>query len=601
MCGITAIYAYKIDSPPVQEKELRSIRDAMTARGPDGAGLWLSRDGRVGLAHRRLAIIDLSESGAQPMATAKGDLIVVFNGEIYNYQELRARLEAKGYIFQSHSDTEVLLHLYADLGEAMVHELRGMFAFALWDKNRQGLFLARDPFGIKPLYYADDGATIRIASQVKALLAGRQIDTAPEPAGHVGFFLWGSVPEPYTLYKNIRALPAGSTLWVERSGKKKKGNFCLISQELGKNSNAWPELDLDNAQEILRKSLIDSVQHHLIADVPVGLFLSSGLDSITLTALASEIEPTRLNTITLAFKEFFGTPNDESPIAESIAGYYGTAHQSCRISSRDFQDNLEHLLKAMDQPSVDGVNSYFISKMAAESGLKVAISGLGGDELFGGYGSFRQIPQLVKWLGPARRVPFLGRSFRRFTQKFLGRSISPKYAGLLEYGGSFGGAYLLRRSLFMPWELLDFLEEDLVQEGWEKLETLGGLDATIQGIKSDKLKVSALEMSWYMRNQLLRDSDWASMAHSLEIRVPLVDINLLRNIIKLLASSHPLTKKHMALTPRKPIPIQVLNRKKTGFGIPVYEWLLQENIAAPQDRGIRSWAKIVYRKALQTS
>jgi asparagine synthase (glutamine-hydrolysing) len=478
----------------------------------------------------------------------------------------------------------------------MVHELRGMFAFALWDENRQGLFLARDPFGIKPLYYADDGETIRVASQVKALLAGRKIDTTPEPAGHVGFFLWGSVPEPYTLYKNIIALPAGTTLWVERRGKKKKSNFCLISQELGKNQDHQLEINLDETQELLRKSLVDSVEHHLIADVPVGIFLSSGLDSITLTALASEIESNSLNTITLAFKEFMTTSNDESPIAESIAGYYGTTHQSSRISLRDFQDNLDHLLNAMDQPSVDGVNTYFVSKVAAQSGLKVAISGLGGDELFGGYGSFNQIPQLVKWLGPTRQLPLLGRSFRRFTQNFLGRFISPKYAGLLEYGGSFGGAYLLRRSLFMPWELVDFLDEDLVQKGWEKLQILEDLEATIQGINSDKLKVSALEMSWYMRNQLLKDSDWASMAHSLEIRVPLVDIQLLRNIIELLASGYPPTKKNMALTPRKSIPAQVLNRKKTGFGIPVHEWLLRENNDDPQERGIRSWAKMVYRE-----
>jgi asparagine synthase (glutamine-hydrolysing) len=601
VCGIAAIFAYSEEAPPVQGEELLRIRDAMTARGPDGEGLWLSRDGRVGLAHRRLAIIDLSNAGAQPMANEAGDLILVFNGEIYNYQELRARLESKGYVFRSHSDTEVLLHLYAHLGEAMVHELRGMFAFAIWDENKQGLFLARDPFGIKPLYYADDGATFRVASQVKALLAGGQIDRALQPAGHVGFFLWGSVPEPYTLYKNIMELPAGTSLWIDRSGKNKKSNFCLISRELG-NYN-YPELgiDLGEVQETLRDSIVDSIKHHLIADVPVGIFLSSGLDSITLTALASEIESNSLNTITLVFEEYKGTPNDESPIAESIAQYYHTKHQSIMISLRDFQDNLEHLLNAMDQPSVDGVNTYFVSKIAAESGLKVAISGLGGDELFGGYPSFSQIPQMVKWVKPTSYLPLLGKLFRGCTRKFVGRFYSPKYAGLLEYGGSFGGAYLLRRSLFMPWELEDLLDGDLVREGWQELQTLGSLETNIQGIESDRLKVSALEMSRYMRNQLLRDSDWASMAHSLEIRVPLVDIQLLRNVIQLLASSHPPNKKSFARTPKKPIPTQVLNRKKTGFSIPVQEWLLQETIAGPRERGIRAWAKMVYREALKIS
>ena len=274
-------------------------------------------------------------------------------------------------------------------------------------------------------------------------------------------------------------------------------------------------MDAGEVQKTLRNSLIDSTKHHLIADVPVGIFLSSGLDSVTLTALASEITNS-LNTITLVFKEFKGTPNDESPIAESIARYYNTKHQTIMVSLRDFQDNLKNLLTAMDQPSIDGVNTYFVSKIAAESGLKVAISGLGGDELFGGYPSFRQIPQLVKWLRPTNHVPLLGKLFRGCTQKFLGRLVSPKYAGLLEYGGSFSGAYLLRKSLFMPWELEDFLDGDLVKEGWEELQTLGSLEASIQGVDSDKLKVSALEMSWYMRNQLLRDSDWASMAHSLK-------------------------------------------------------------------------------------
>ena len=212
MCGIAGIYAYRNDALKVDRGELRRIRDHMTARGPDGCGEWFSEDGRVALGHRRLAILDLSERGAQPMVSADGQLIISFNGEIYNYRTLRAQLERKGYGFRSQSDTEVLLHLYAEKGEAMLEELRGMYAFALWDARKQGLLLARDPLGIKPLYYADDGATLQVASQVKALLKGGHIDTTPEPAGHVGFFLWGHVPEPYTFFKGIKALPAGSTL-----------------------------------------------------------------------------------------------------------------------------------------------------------------------------------------------------------------------------------------------------------------------------------------------------------------------------------------------------------------------------------------------------
>jgi asparagine synthase (glutamine-hydrolysing) len=215
MCGIAGIFTYRDGAPPVDQAELLRIREAMIKRGPDGAGLWISPDRRVGLAHRRLAIIDLSETGAQPMATADGRLRITFNGEIYNYQALKKGLEAKGYRFHSNSDTEVLLHLYADRGPDMVHALRGMYAFGIWDERNRTLFLARDPFGIKPLYYADDGKSLRFASQVKALVAGGGVDTAPEPAGSVGFLLWGSVPEPFTLHRGVRALPAGSHLTLK--------------------------------------------------------------------------------------------------------------------------------------------------------------------------------------------------------------------------------------------------------------------------------------------------------------------------------------------------------------------------------------------------
>src|SRR5688572_19459569 len=236
MCGIAATFAYQDNAPPVDQEELLRIREAMVMRGPDGAGLWISGDQRIGLAHRRLAIIDLTEAGAQPMATADGTVYIVFNGEIYNYRELRRELEAKGYRVRSQSDTEVLLHLYQERGRDMVQCLRGMYAFAIWDERKRGLFLARDPFGIKPLYYADDGSTIRVASQVKALLKSRTIDTEPEAAGHVGFLLWGYVPEPYTIYRGIHALSPGTSLWVDTRGNKETRRFFNITNELSKAS-----------------------------------------------------------------------------------------------------------------------------------------------------------------------------------------------------------------------------------------------------------------------------------------------------------------------------------------------------------------------------
>jgi asparagine synthase (glutamine-hydrolysing) len=232
MCGIVGSFSYSDSAPPAVPEEILKIRDAMKPRGPDGAGLWVSADGRVALAQRRLSIIDLSEAGAQPMATPDGSLRVVFNGEIYNYRELRRELEGQGHQFFSGSDTEVLLHCYRQHGPAMVRRLRGMYAFALWDEVARRVVLARDPFGIKPLYYADDGGALRFASQVKALLAGGGLDTRPEPAGHAGFFLWGYLPEPYTLYRGIRSLAPGALLVVEAQGHPRIREFCSIVEEL---------------------------------------------------------------------------------------------------------------------------------------------------------------------------------------------------------------------------------------------------------------------------------------------------------------------------------------------------------------------------------
>src|SRR5213593_2787049 len=255
MCGIAAIFSYR-GGPPVAESELVSIRDRMTSRGPDGAGIWISEDRVVGLAHRRLAIIDLSPSGGQPMLDATGTFSISFNGEIYNYRELREQLAKKGYGFRSTSDTEVLLQLYADRGVDMLDCLRGMYAFAIWDDRKKSLFLARDPYGIKPLYYADDGKTFRAASQVKALQAGGGVDTSPNPAGHVGFFLWGHVPDPHTFYRSIRAVPAGSFVWIERGKDPSESNFCSVPRIF---AEASPGKRRHSYQQAIQEALQETV------------------------------------------------------------------------------------------------------------------------------------------------------------------------------------------------------------------------------------------------------------------------------------------------------------------------------------------------------
>ncbi|MBL6934959.1 MAG: asparagine synthase (glutamine-hydrolyzing) [Alphaproteobacteria bacterium] len=598
MCGIAAAFAYGPAAPPVDGAFLRTANDAMAARGPDGEGLWIEEGGRIGLAHRRLAIIDLSEAGAQPMSLkgrgeAAAGHTITFNGEIYNYQTLRRELEAQGHVFRSQTDTEVLLHLYDRHGPAMVDKLRGMYAFAIWDGKKQGLFLARDPFGIKPLYYADDGASFRAASQVRALLAGNvagenggHMDTSPDAAGHVGFFLWGFVPEPHTLYKGIRALPAGSTMWVDGKGTRSPETFFSIGDELRASENG--------GGEDLRELLRDSVRHHLVADVPVGLFLSSGLDSTTLAALASA-QGGDLHTLTLGFEEYRGTVEDETPLADNVARLYGTRHETCFVRGADFRADHDRLLAVMDQPSIDGVNTYFVSQAAARAGMKVALSGLGGDELFGGYPSFRQIPRLVGLLKSLRPLPFLGKGFRILSAPLLRRLTSPKYASLLELGSGYGDAYLLRRGLFLPWELPSFLDADLVREGWRGLNMRARLEETAAGTLSPRAKVAALELTWYMRNQLLRDSDWAGMAHGLEIRVPLVDVDLFRGLAGRLNGATPPGKVDLAAVAQPPLPEAVRSRPKTGFCVPVRDWLAGEaGGKADTARGLRGWARRVH-------
>src|SRR5581483_8848873 len=498
MCGINGIFAYESAAGRIDGEELLRTRDAMAARGPDGSGAWASEDGRAGLGHRRLSIIDLSRGGAQPMMSADGRLVVTFNGEIYNYRDLRRALTAKGCVFRSQSDTEVLLHLYAEKGEAMVHELRGMFAFAIWDCRQASLFLARDPYGIKPLYYAEDGRTFRFASQVKALLAGGAVSREPDPAGQVGFYLFGSAPEPFTMHRAIRALPAGSSLIVDRLGAREPRRFHSIAQVYCDAETGAAGQALANparAQAELRDGLLDSVRHHLVADVPVGAFLSSGIDSGALVGLMRDAGAQKIRTVTLAFAEFRGRAEDEAGLAAQVAALYGAQHTTRVVTESEFAADLPRILEAMDQPSIDGINTWFVSKAARELGLKVAISGLGGDELLAGYGSFRDIPRWVRWMRAPSRMPLLGTATRAIAQR-LARlwGGSPKAAGLLELGGTYAGAYLLRRGLFMPWELDRLLDPEVVRTGLERLAPLAAIDAELQPRPhSARAKVATLE------------------------------------------------------------------------------------------------------------
>ena len=608
MCGIAALYAYGSAAPPVAEEELLAVREAMAARGPDGAGLWLAPDARVGLAHRRLAIIDLSDRARQPMARAGesprgskdaplsardgGRTRITYNGEIYNFKELRVELEAKGERFATDSDTEVLLALYAREGAGFVKRLGGMFAFALWDEGARKLLLARDPFGIKPLYYADDGGTIRIASTVKALLEGKIKDTAPDPAGHAGFFLLGSVPEPHTLYKSIRALPAGHTLVVTAGGVETPRPFFSIAEILRDSVHVRGD-----GGPPLASALRDSVARHMVADVPVGVFLSAGLDSGLLAALAAETRGAGLEAVTLGIRGFQGTAEDEVPLAAEVAGAHGARHRVVWIEPEDFANARADLLAAMDQPSVDGVNVYFVARAARAAGLKVALSGLGGDELFGGYDTFAKVPRLA---GALRGVPCargFGRALRVVGAPLLKLFARPKWAGLFEYGTSVADAWLLRRGLYMPWELPEVMDPDLARAGLAALNLPERLAADVAGIGEPWRQVQALEMGWYMKNQLLRDADWAGMAHSLEIRVPLVDATLFARLAPWLGREGGPGKIDMARVPGT-LPPALFARPKTGFKAPIREWLAGDAAESEDAGSLRGWAGLVYRASM---
>lgn len=600
MCGIAGIYAYKHNASPVDPDELNRIRDAMQHRGPDDCGNWISDNREIALANRRLRIFDLSDKGHQPMLSQDGNIVLTFNGAIYNYRELRKELDAQGHVFRSTSDTEVLLQLYQEKGRAMLEVLRGMYAFAIWDQNKQQLFIARDPFGIKPLYYADDGKTLRFASEIKALLKSTSISRELDPCAAVGFHLLGSVPEPYTLLKAVKQVPAGHSLTITREGEISIEPFCRIEDILYAERET-SALARSEAREQLAVILKDSVDKHLIADVPTGFFLSAGRDSGTLVGLAAELGHSDIHTVTLGFKEFSGTAHDESSLAEEVGRHYATRHKTIWVTKQDFKDSLPAFLNSMDQPTIDGLNSYFVSRVAVQSGLTVALSGLGGDELFSGYPSFTDIPRIVAALRFLPPGSPLGKGYRTLSAPFLKHLTSPKYAGVLEYGGSYRGAYLLRRGLFMPWELPEVLDPDIARAGWKELEPqLLNENQALSSASSPQARVSALELSLYMRNQLLRDTDWASMAHSLEVRTPLVDITVLRELCKVARQTDFFSKEDMTSALKKPLPERVRSRAKTGFAVPIRDWIAEDNPEASQARGLRGWAQYVFQRYVES-
>lgn len=585
MCGICGILARpeNMGEEPVDKDQLEILRDAQRHRGPDDAGSWIADDGSVGLAQRRLSIIDLSSGGHQPMTTEDGQLQVVFNGEIYNYKEVRAILKERGHRFRTESDTEVLLHGYREWGLGLLHRLGGMFAFALYDAKTKETLIARDPLGIKPLYYAraNQGHRLLFASEIQAL---RKVidDGGADPEGIATFLSWGSIAPPRTLYRHIRALPAGS--WMRWTSKGLDGPhaYWTLESEFGREEKMdWPE-----ASERLREALVDSARRHTIADVPVGAFLSGGVDSVALVGLLSETHPDPIRTVTLAFDD---ASLDESALARQAAALYNAQHSEIPIRVDEIRDRMPDAIRSLDQPSIDGVNTYFVSEAAARAGLKVAISGVGGDELFGGYLSFSRIPRMLSVRNSLGRLPGVDRLLVNpdpwLERTTRGRRL-PKLMRALVYGKEEAGAYYTERGLFSPPEIRSLLAP----------EVAGAVDACeprqslTQRLALDSIppeeRISALEIRQYLQVQLLRDTDATSMRHSLEVRTPLVDLELLRAATLVPARFRRAgpAKRALREAPNVAVPDAVWNRRKQGFTLPFETWLREGSIPSAPAR-----------------
>jgi asparagine synthase (glutamine-hydrolysing) len=543
--------------------------DVLANRGPDASATWINDSATCGFVHRRLAIIDLSHAADQPMRSICGQYTIAFNGEIYNYRELRAELIARGVQPRTNSDTEVILEMFVLYGEQMLNRLRGMYAFAIWQHDSQTLFLARDPYGIKPLYYADDGRRFSFASQVRALVNRESIDKRLSPAGYAGFCLWGSVPGPHTLFRGIHNLPGGHWLRVKRGqGAPAPVRFCSLAAQYDRD-NDQPSMGFQDAVR-------DSVRQHLVADVEVGCFLSGGIDSSALLGLMRDCGQERVRTFTLSFEEFQGTPKDETASAAMVADHYQTDHHVELITRSDFESCKASIIAAMDQPSIDGVNTWFVSRAVARAGLKVAISGVGGDELVCGYSTFDTAPAMVNLWRRLGKIPGLQSVVATVTPPLLGQILRsrPKAAHIFAHSRSLASAYLLQRSVAAPAQLLASDSSGIIAEGLAMLGSEQSLVDMADGQDLSTLQeVALLESSQYMGNQLLRDTDWASMAHSIEVRTPLVDIQLLRAVSGLQPGfGNGRGKMLLANAPLSPVPDAIINRAKVGFSIPVDQW-----------------------------
>ena len=571
MCGIAGLISLH-DSDEQRRAVVARMCAAMLHRGPDDHG-DISR-GPATLGMRRLAIIDPA-GGHQPMTSACGRYHLIFNGCIYNHRELRAELAAGGYPFLSQCDTEVLLAAFARWGGDCLPRLRGMFAFAVWDEPARELFLARDAFGIKPLYYHHDSAQGRLvfASELNALLAGGMVERRIDARAVAEYLAYLAVPAPRTIYENVFSLLPGecARLTGGRLEVKPWWRFPAAGAAAGTCRT------MEEFRRELGARLADTVQAHRLADVPVGAFLSGGLDSSAIVALMTRAGASRLKTFSIVFEE---SAFSEGAYARRAADALGTEHHETVLTGRQVAADLNRLLSAFDQPTGDGINTYYVSQAAHAGGVKVALSGLGGDELFGGYPAFRDLPRIARllpawWMLPAAAREAITRRLAR------GGARRRKLADFLARAHDLHDLCSLQRRVFSSALGQSLLHPDARAQLGGAFFHHSGLDrlrGELAGADSFQT-ISAWELRTYMADVLLRDSDVMSMAHSLELRVPFIDgpfIEWLWAQPARFKAGGGQTKSALADALRGLLPETILRREKQGFTLPFPVWMRRE-------------------------
>jgi len=580
MCGIFGIIARNTRIP---DGVLDHGTLSLAHRGPDDSGTILLRDSvpdpvEIGLGNRRLAILDLSPLAHQPMHDAETGNWIVYNGEIYNFRDVRVELERGGTIFVSQSDTEVVLKAYARWGEDCLAKFRGMFAFALWDARRHRLFIARDPMGIKPLYYAEADSYFLFASEVRTLLGTGLVPRRIDPAGLLNYLTFGSAHDPLTLVEGVRALPAGHTLTWEGGALRQSAYWDLVDEPGRPSAPLFAELFADNEEQApqrLQPLLEEAVRLQLVSDVPVGVFLSGGIDSSALVSILSRGGVTP-STFSIVFRE---ADFSEAQHSRAIAARFRTDHHEINVSQADVLTAIPDALGAMDLPTMDGINTYFVSRETRRAGVKVALSGLGGDEVFAGYSSFRTVPRMERFAQFWRQVPSVVRSpvASAFAALSPASDQNRKLASLARDNGRALHPYFLSRMLFTPtqrdllFSSADGAAADLAaQSQRDRLQRALPLDAVN--------RVSYLESRCYMLNTLLRDADFMSMSQGLEVRVPLIDHQLAKAVLALPGGwkVNGTPKKLLVGALAGSLPDEIVHRPKRGFTLPFERWMREE-------------------------